>query len=382
MRTPHSAKSQKQIFASALAATMGTGNLVGTALALMTGGAGAIFWMWVSALLGMILVYAENLLGYRFRCVLPDGTVRGGALALLRDGLGKRVPALLFAVCCAIAGLGMGNLAQADTIAGTAGQFGIPRLASGLMTALLLLFLLSGRGRRAGRFLSLLMPVLCLFYLSGCLIMLIRNANAIPDAFAAIFREAFGFRSAVSGFSASVFVNRMSVGIRRGIFSNEAGLGTSGMLHADADAGDGLHPADWAAVEVFADTVICCTATALVILTAAPCSASDPAAVLLHAFRSGLGSLAEIFLAISILLFAFATAVGWFSCGAAAFRYLFGKKAEGCYLALWVLAGFSGAFLRTELIWNFSDCCNALMALPNLYAMLCLLPSYCTAEKR
>ncbi|MCR5305940.1 MAG: amino acid carrier protein [Oscillospiraceae bacterium] len=363
-------RKQKQVFASALAATMGTGNLVGAALAVMTGGAGAIFWMWVSALLGMVLVYAENLLGYRFRRMMPDGTFRGGALALLHDGLGQRIPAVLFAGCCVVAGLGMGNMTQSGTIAGTAEVFGISRTAAGITTALLLLLLLSGRGSRAVGFLSVLMPLLCAFYCFGCLILLIGHADAIPAAFSRIMREAIGIRSAARGFSASVLLRGMSVGLRRGIFSNEAGLGTSGMLHTETEISDGLHPADWAAVEVFADTVICCTATALVVLTAPSCPEQDPSSVLLAAFRTGLGTFAEYFLAISLVLFALATAIGWFPCGAAAFRYLFGSGSEKYYLAMWVLIGFAGALSRPDAVWAFSDCCNAFMALPNLYAMI------------
>lgn len=375
LRQNQVSKKQTGIFTSALAATMGTGNLVGTVLALMTGGAGAVFWMWVSALLGMVLVYAENLLGERYRVLLRDGTVRGGALALLHDGLGKRRAAAFFAACCAVAGLGMGNLTQSGTVADTAAAYGIPRTVSGLLTAMLLFCLLSGQGRRAAKALTVLMPVMCVCYLSGCTVLLVRHFAALPAAFGRIFREAFGFRAAASGFSAYVFFRSLSVGIRRGIFSNEAGLGTSGLLHADAEVTEQLHPADWAAAEVFADTVICCTATALVVLTAPPSAQSTPAAVLLDAFRSGLGSFAGGFLAASMILFALATAIGWFPCGAAAFRYLFGNSAEPVYLALWVSAGFAGAFGSPEWVWAFSDCCNGLMALPNLYAMLRLLPS-------
>ena len=188
-------------------------------------------------------------------------------------------------------------------------------------------------------------------------------------------REAFGFRAAGSGFAASLLLHAMRVGLCRGIFSNEAGLGSSAMFHADAEPGKEDVQGKWAAAEVFADTVICCTATALVVLTAPPSAQSSPAAVLLDAFRSGLGSFASGFLAASMILFALATAIGWFPCGAAAFRYLFGNSAEPVYLALWVSAGFAGAFGSPEWVWAFSDCCNGLMALPNLYAMLRLLPS-------
>ncbi len=365
-------QAQRRIFASALAATMGTGNLVGTALALMTGGAGALFWMWISALLGMILVYAENVLGMHFRRSRQDGTRIGGAVACLRFGLHSPVLAGVFAVLCTVSALGMGNLAQSSTIAQTLSHYGVSAPVCGLVTAVLLLVILRGGRDRIGQVTVLLMPLLCGFYLLGCTVLLIRHAAALPDALLRIFREAFGIRAAGCGFCASVLIRSMSTGLRRGIFSNEAGLGSSALLHMDAGSGDAAVQGRWAAAEVFADTVICCTATALVILTApstARLADGDAAGLLLHAFSAGLGQYAGGFLAVCMVLLAFATMIGWYPCGAACVQYLFGLRGVPVYLAGFVLLAFAGALGSPEWIWQLCDCCNGLMALPNLYCM-------------
>ena len=363
---------QKRIFASALAATMGTGNLVGTALAVMTGGAGALFWMWISALFGMILVYAENMLGILFRRTSADGSIIGGALGMLRYGTGSRTAAFLFAVFCTFSALGMGNMVQSSTIAQTMAHFDISPPVTGIITAALLMLILSGGTSRIGNVSAGLMPLICGLYLVGCIILLIRNAEMIPSVLVRIVREAFGFRAAGCGFCASGLLQCMSIGLRRGIFSNEAGLGSSALLHMDADSDNPALQGKWAAAEVFADTVICCTATALVILTAPQpvyLCAGDAAGLLLHAFSDGLGQNASLFLAVCMVLLAFATMIGWYPCGAACVRYLFGSGAGKVYPAVYLLLCFAGALGSPEWIWQLCDCCNGLMALPNLWGM-------------
>ena len=363
---------QKRIFASALAATMGTGNLVGTALAVMTGGAGALFWMWISALLGMILVYAENLLGIRYRKKDANRTAVGGTIGYLRFGTGNRFAAGIFAVLCTISALGMGNMAQSSTISQTLSHFGISAPICGLLTAGILLLILRGGTKQIENVSIWLMPLLCGFYLLGCAVLLIRNAEMLPSAIQRIFREAFGLRAVGGGFCASALLHSMSIGLRRGIFSNEAGLGSSALLHMDADSDDAVMQGKWAAAEVFADTVICCTATALVILTAPYpiyLNAGDASGLLMYAFSDGLGTYAGGFLAVCMVLLAFATMIGWFPCGAACIRYLCGNGAVSVYLAMYILLCFAGALGSPDWIWQFCDCCNGLMALPNLWGM-------------
>ena len=354
---------QRRVFASALAATMGTGNLVGTALAVMTGGAGAVFWMWISALFGMLLVCAENTLAAKYR-----GGGFSGTVAYLRNGLRSRFLPVFFSFCCMLTALGMGDLAQSSTIAQTAHSFGIPLPAAGLVTAGLLCVILYGGGRRVGGVTVLLMPLLCGGYLLGCFVLIGMHVRALPGALMQIFRGAFGIRPAGCGISAAVFLSSVRTGFCRGIFSNEAGLGSSALLHSDA--ADASAQCEWAAAEVFADTLVSCTATALVILTAPESAAQDAWGLLLAAFSTGFGRYAGVFLSICMILLAFATMLGWYRCGEISACTLFGQRAAPVFKAVYLLAAFAGALGEPVWIWTFCDCANGMTALPNLYALL------------
>lgn len=366
---------QSGIFAAALAATMGTGNLIGTALALITGGAGAVFWMWISALLGMVLVYAENLLAARYQKKDRRGILCGGAIGMIRFGTGKRFPAAVFAVCCTGAAIGMGDTVQSSAIAQTLRQYHVPLPLCGLITALLLGLILTGGLNGIHRAAGVIMPLICGLYFLCCGWLIVSRGDALPRAFRQIIGEAFGLRAAGCGISISMMLRSLRVGFQRGIFSNEAGLGSSSMLHMHAEPGTEQAQCRWAAAEVFADTILCCTATALVILTAPHCDLrkyTDGASLLLAAFSDGLGQGAGVFLAVCMVLLAFATMIGWYPCGAAAVRYLTGGKGSGCYLALYLLAAFAGALGEPLWLWTLCDLCNGCMALPNLWAMLTL----------
>lgn len=370
-------RTQHGIFAAALAATMGTGNLVGTALALMTGGAGAVFWMWLSALLGMVLVYAENMLAARH----PHKDCRRflccGSIGYILYAMKNNIPARIFAICCIGAALGMGSTVQSSTVARTLHSFGVPLPLTGLVTASLLGIILAGgiKGIRSAA--GKLMPLLCGLYFAGCAFMLVRHAHVLPDAFLSILRGAFGIRAAGCGVSISVLLQSLRVGFQRGIFSNEAGLGSSSLLHMHAPEGQQAQQCKWAAAEVFADTILCCTLTALVILTA-PCDLAqytDGTALLLDAFTAGLGTFAAGFLAVCMVLLAFATMIGWYPCGAYAVQYLTGGRGTACYLAAYLLAAFAGALGEPQWLWALCDLMNGCMALPNLCAMLLLAPT-------
>ena len=362
------APEQKQIFASALAATMGTGNLVGTALALITGGAGAVFWMWISALLGMVLVCAENRLAAKYR----RGTF-SGTLAYLRYGLRSKPLALLFAGFCTVSALGMGTAVQSSTIAEACSTYGIPRAITGALTAALFAVILLGGRERIGKTAVCIMPLICGGYLLGCFLLIAKHAAYLPAALSAVFREAFGLRAIGGGFSAAVLMQSVSVGLRRGIFSNEAGLGSSAMLHADG----GSAQEQWAAAEVFADTVICCTATALAILTVPALDRSqftNGTALLTAAFSAGLGQYAGLFVSGATVMFAFATMIGWFPCGLTSAGYLFGERIRPFFAMGCILSAFGGALGSPDWIWTLCDLCNGCMALPNLAALLLLHP--------
>lgn len=363
---------QLQTLSTTLAATMGTGNIVGVATALTLGGAGAVFWMWISALLGMALVYAENVLGMRYRYRNRDGSWCGGPIAYLERGLHCKPLALTFAGFCVLASFGMGNMAQVNSMAGALQEaWRVPPWAVGLAATALCAGILWGGIRRIGRVAECLIPPLSLCYLLGCCILLaLRYAEILP-AFRAIFTGAFGL-SAVGGGVAGAAVRRCAnIGLRRGIFSNEAGLGSSSMLHAAAEQPDPSLQGMWGMFEVFADTIVCCTMTALVLLTAAP-SALDGAPLVMEAFAQGFGSAGTVFITAAVVLFAFATLIGWSCCGEAAVRYLSPHWGRPVYRLFFLAACFVGATTELRTVWNLCDVCNGLMAIPNLIGMLAL----------
>ncbi len=367
------APTQRQIFATALAATMGTGNLVGTAVALSVGGAGALFWLWISAPIGMLLVYSENLLGTHYCNAKFKGTI-----AYLQNGVQSPVLAVVFAVCCVGASIGMGNLAQSNAMASALRDIGVPLPVTGILTAILLFWILNGGSKRIGCITEWLMPMLCGGYLVCCLWLILRRVDILPDVLQRVCTEAFGLRAMGSGCSISALLFTLSIGMRRGIFSNEAGLGSSAMLHGDAEHTSPVAQGEWAAAEVFADTAICSTATGLVLLTAPNdvmiYGTQDGAALLLAAFRAGFGDIAVWLLAICIALLAFATLIGWYGCGRMAFCHVFGQKQEGIYMEIYITAAFCGALGKAEWVWLLCDICNGCMALPNLYGLWRLLP--------
>lgn len=372
-QNPH-APTQRQIFATALAATMGTGNLVGTAVAISVGGAGAMFWLWASAPIGILLVYAENLLGSYYCDAKTKGT-----LAYLQNGVGSKKLAAVFAICCIGASIGMGNLAQSNAMALALEGIGVPLPITGVFLAALLLWILTGGSKRIGRLTEWLMPLLCGGYLLCCFWLIVRRLDVLPAVFARIFREACGLRAMGSGISISAILHCMRIGLCRGIFSNEAGLGSSALLHGDGAHTSPTTQGEWAAAEVFADTTLCCTATGLVLLTAPAGTivygSQDGSALLLAAFRAGFGHIAVWLLAVCIALLAFATLIGWYSCGRMAFCHVFGEKHCGIYLAIYVTAAFCGALGKAESVWLLCDVCNGCMALPNLYGLWRLLPT-------
>ncbi len=370
------ALSPLQACTTSLAAAMGTGNIAGVATALTLGGAGALFWMWVAALIGMALLYAENRLGTHLRSRQPDGTLRTGAIACLHDGLHAPWLAGLFALCCTAAAFGMGNMTQSNTMAATLhAAFRMPPLLTGILAAGLTGAVILGGVSRIGKVTEALIPVLSLAYLIASGIVLCRFHTALPAVFRQIFEEAFGLSALGGGISGAAVRHAFSVGVRRGVFSNEAGLGSSGLLHGETDCRDPEVPALWAMAEVVLDTFVCCTATALVILaTGAMETGADGGALVLEAFRRGLGRGADGFIPLVTALFALCTLIGWSYCGSTAFAYL--TKGRGCRLfqIVFCLAAAAGAVLRLDTVWLLADIANACMAWCHLPALLLLVP--------
>ena len=356
---------------TSLAAAMGTGNIVGVATALTLGGAGAIFWMWIAALLGMGLIYAENVISCHYRIKNYSG-----AIAYLKYGLHSPKLAKIFAICCVGASFGMGNMTQSHAMAQSLLEsFSIPPLWTGIITAILLSIIIFGGAKRIGAVTSILIPVLTGIYLVLAFIIIWNCRANLSNALQAIFQGAFGISAIGGGISGIAVRQAISVGIRRGVFSNEAGLGSNGLLHGEADSDNPEFLGLCGMLEVIADTFLCCTATALVILcTGALDTGYDGAILVLSAFKIGLGNIANWILPPMIALFAFCTLIGWSYCGASAFQTL--SKHVKFYQGLFCIAVAIGAVMQLELVWTLADIANACMAYCNLPAILLLYSNF------
>ncbi len=365
--------SQFQAVSAALAAAMGTGNIAGVATALTIGGAGSIFWMWISAIAGMALVYGENYLGTIYRRRI-NGKWHGGPMAYLEYGVGSKGLAVLFAVFCSLAALGMGNMTQVNSISTALdGCFSIPPIITGIIVAIICAMIISGGIKRIGSATEILIPFLSLAYIVAALFIILKCNEKIPDAFSQIFKGAFGIRAAGGGISGAIISRSINAGLRRGVFSNEAGLGSSAVMHSSADCSDPKQQGMWAIFEVFVDTILCCTLTALVILsTGALESGKDGVLLVTEAFNKVTGSFAPYFIAVAVALFAFATIVGWFYCGECAVIYIFGDAGIPFYKFIFLAFILVGAITRLEAVWTVSDIFNGLMAFPNLIGLLIL----------
>ncbi len=361
--------SQLQSLSTALAATMGIGNIVGVATAVTIGGAGSVFWMWISAILGMTLVYAENYLGVIYR---KKGV--GGTIAFLEYGTGKRWLAVIFCIFCSLASLGMGNMTQINSISvSIENTFNIPPIYTGIVFSVLVFAVISGSIKRIGKVSQILIPVLSLVYITSALIIIIKNSDALPKAFEEIFKGAFGIKAISGGISGEIIRKSINTGLCRGVFSNEAGLGSSSLLHSGTGNPDPQKQGMWAVFEVFTDTIVCCTLTALAIITSGSLSSGKTGILLCaHAFSDIMGNFSDIFLSASIVLFAFATIISWYFCGECCIRYIFGHNGIFIYRIVFSLCIVIGAYSKLENVWLISDIFNGLMAFPNLVGLIIL----------
>ena len=350
--------SQLKTVCMSLGTAMGTGNITGVASALAVGGAGAVFWMWVSAFLGMALVYTENGLS-----VIYSDKHRRGPAAYLEKGVGSRKMAVFFSVMCMFASFGMGGMVQVNTFADNFSIItDIPSVFTALCAFLLIYAVISGGAERIGKSAQFLLPAVTLLFMCTCVAVIFMHLNNVPKAFAAIFTNAFGLRQASGG----ILGTAVSVGIRRGIFSNEAGLGSSPILHSAAESDSPETQGMWSMFEVFFDTMICCTLTAVTLL----CSSSDMSVN--TAFSSVLGGYTPYVLTAEIAVFAFCTIIGWYYCGESAFIYLFGDGRKKLFALVFAAFASLGAVFGTDAVWLISDIFNGAMAFPNLFAVLIL----------
>ncbi len=367
-----------QAVSTALASTVGTGNVVGVSAALILGGPGAIFWMWVSAALGMMTKYAEVVLALKYRTKDKDGGWMGGPMFVIARGLKKPLLAGVFALFGMLASFGIGNMTQANALAGAVSELvPVSRPVIGLVLMVLAGLVIFGGIRGISRVTSFLVPFMAGFYILGCLAVLVLQAQEIPRAFALIFREAFRVPAMAGGLAGYTMARALRIGVARGVFSNEAGLGSAAIAHAAADAHDPVEQGLWGAMEVFLDTLVICTLTALVILTSgvfAPGAAPDAPLTLL-AFENVLGPWGRDVVGLSVSLFAVATILGWCYYGETCCAFLFRRaqaRARRIYRLFYLAAIFLGANARLGVVWGLSDILNGLMALPNLIALFCL----------
>ncbi|MBR6772235.1 MAG: alanine:cation symporter family protein [Clostridia bacterium] len=378
-----------QALCTALAATVGTGNIAGVAGAIATGGPGAVFWMWVSAFFGMMTNYSENVLGMFYRRKDKKGEWAGGAMYYLQDGLGGKkgfkvigkILAVMFAVFAVIASFGIGNLAQANTIAGNMNaQFNIPTWVVGIFLATVAALVTIGGIKRIASVTEKLVPVMSVMYIIGAIVIFFINIKLVDDIIVAIFKFAFT-PSAVIGGGVGIAIK---MGFKRGIFSNEAGLGSSVMVHSASSIKEPVKQGLWGIFEVFFDTMIICTLTAVVVLSSGVIDLAsggpavgfegiDSNVLVAEAFTIQFGSFGGWFIAVAILFFAFSTILGWSYYGSRSWIYLFGEKTAIIYKVIFVGIIFVSCILKNvALPWNISDTFNGLMMIPNLIGVLAL----------
>lgn len=383
--------SQFQSLCTALAATIGTGNIVGVASALIAGGPGAIFWMWIVAFFGMMTNYSENVLGIYYRRKNQKGEWCGGAMYYLKDGLGSykgfkqigAVLAVLFSIFCLLASFGIGNMSQVNSIsANMEAAFSIPPYVTGIALLIIAALVIVGGLKRIASVTEKLVPFMAIAYILGALVIFFMNIGQTGAIFSAIFKGAFGLKAVGGGIVGSGVKMALTWGMKRGVFSNEAGLGSSVMVHSNSNVREPVRQGMWGIFEVFADTIVVCTLTAFSVLssglidleTGAVLSEASGSALVGEAFATIFGSFGPAFIAIAILLFAFSTVLGWSHYGSKAWEYLFGTKSTIAYKIVFVLMIFVGATMNLSLAWDLSDTFNGLMAIPNLIGVLSLSP--------
>ena len=402
-KTDKKSISQFQALCTALAATIGTGNIAGVAAAIVVGGPGAVFWMWLAAFFGMMTNYSENVLGIYFRRKNSAGEWAGGPMYYLRDGLGGKkhcktigaVLAVLFSLFAILASFGIGNMGQINKItinlqsaffsgvsAPEIGGVSLISIIIGICLMIIAGLIIIGGLQRIAAVAEKIVPFMSVLYIIGALAILFCNISRVGDMFAAIFRFAFGVE-AVGGAATGILIKTVvTQGFKKGVFSNEAGLGSSVMVHSSSNVKEPAVQGMWGIFEVFFDTFVVCTMTAIVVLssgyidleTGLAVEGVNDATLVAQAFGNVFGKAGEIFVAIAVLLFAFTTVLGWSQYGTRAVEYLFGEKSVKIYQIIFVLMIISGSVMTSTLAWDISDTFNGLMMMPNLVGVLALCP--------
>ena len=362
-----------QAVATALAATVGTGNIAGVATAIASGGPGAVFWMWLAAVFGMTTKFSEVVLAVKFREKTEDGRYVGGPMYFIKNGLGWGWMATLFAIFGTLASFGIGNMVQSNSVAlAMQGSFKVPPLATGIILAVITALVIVGGIKRIGAFTEKLVPFMAAIYIVGGLVIIFRNASEIPAAFATIFADAFTGRAAVGGFAGATMSNAIRYGVARGVFTNEAGLGSAPIAHAAATTDHPVRQGLWGVFEVFVDTIIICSITALAIVTTGAWESGQSGAVLTTlAFDTAINGGGYI-VSVGLVLFAYSTIIGWEYYGERCLEYLAGTKPILAYRMIWIVFIVVGAVGGLEFMWSLADTLNGMMAIPNLIGVLFL----------
>ena len=364
--------------ATSLAATIGTGNIVGVATAIHSGGPGALVWMWLIALVGMATKYAEAVLAVHYREKDGLGQYVGGPMYYIRNGLGRNWTwlAVVFAFFGMFAGFGIGNTVQANSVAdGLHDSFGVPTWITGLTLAVMVGLVVLGGMKRIARVATFIVPFMAITYLLAGLFVLFDHAAALPDALALAFSDAFTGTAAAGGFAGAAVKEAIRFGMARGIFSNEAGLGSAPIAHASANTDHPARQGSIAMLGTFIDTIVVCSVTGLAIIASGAWTSGEKGAPLSAlAFSSTFGTLGDIVVACGLAVFAFTTLLGWSLYSERCTQYLFGDKALLPFRLIWVIVVPVGAVVSLDLVWAMADIMNILMAVPNLIALLLLAP--------
>ncbi len=367
-----------QALSAALSATIGTGNIAGVATAIASGGPGAVFWMWITALVGMATKFTSCLLSLKYRKVNEDGTISGGPMYFLEMGLKQKWLGVLFALFTVVASFGIGNMVQANSVAQPLHDIlHVPKWATGGVLAILVAMVILGGIRRIAVVASRIVPLMVILYLGGALTIIFWNIDQVLPALQLIIKHAFTPTAAIGGFLGAAVMQTIRFGVARGVFSNESGLGSAPIAHAAAKTKEPVREGLVASVGPFVDTIVVCTMTALVIVISGLWTSLDETGAQLtgatlsaRAFESGFPNFGQYVVSFGIVFFAFSTILAWSYYGDRSAEYLFGRKAVLPYRWLWVIIIPFGATFNLNFVWDLSDAANGLMAIPNLVGLI------------
>ncbi len=366
-----------QALMTALSATVGTGNIAGVATAIAVGGPGALFWMWITGLVGMVTKYAEALLAVKFRVKDKNGNMCGGPMYYITLGLGWKPMGIIFAIFASIAAFGIGNTVQSNSVAhALSTSFGVPTYITAIILAVATGAVILGGIKSIGRVTSVLVPIMIVFYMLGSMVIIFLHLDRLPETFYLIFVQAFTPTAAIGGFAGAAVLETIRMGVARGLFSNESGLGSSPIAAAAAQTKNPVNQALVSMTQTFIDTIVVCTMTGLVIVLSGEWFDGKTGAELTSiAFTKGLGSvLGEYIVSIGLALFAYSTLIGWSYYGEKSIEFLLGEKSITPYRILFTIFVAIGAVVNLDLVWGIADIFNGLMAIPNLIALLLLTP--------